>query len=722
MITIEGSLQKIRFHDRDSLYTVAELRTTGQQTTVTVAGVMPSAAPGQSVRVRGDWHNHPRYGQQFMITSCEVTLPATAGSIQRYLASGLIRGIGASMAERITGHLGADTLRVMETEPHRLTEVPGIGDSKAAMIHEAWLEHRTVRELMDLLREKGVDTGYSARIFRLYGPAAVAVVRDDPFQLAADLPGIGFRIADTIALADGGDPDSPGRIQACLRYLVEAGTAAGHVFIFEAQLLKQCADQFGIDHGAAEAALAELTRAGELAAETMPGGDPDTTIIYAADLYQAETGAAARIQALQAMPLAQESGGPDEIMAEVVRQLAIQPSPEQLQVLAEVFAHRVVVITGGPGTGKTTLIRAIAAVLEGSGKKIILAAPTGRAAKRLSEVSGKEAGTIHKLLGYQFEDNVFLKNRDNQLRAEAVIIDEASMVDLPLFYHLLEATPATAVLVLVGDVFQLPPVGPGNVLSDLIRSAALPVFHLTEIFRQARESDIITNAHRIRRGEAPSLTPVSRPEPGTEFCFLEIEDPEAIAGTVVSLSRDILPEQFGLDPLTEIQVLTPMHKGAVGTINLNQQLQAALNPEAPAAGGGFRSGDKVMQLRNNYGKEVFNGDIGTIAEMQEGRKALTVDFYGRPVEYDPSETDQLSLAYAITVHKSQGSEYPAVVIPLITRHYPLLQRNLLYTAITRARRLVVLVGTTKAVHVAMKRDLPAGRMSLLAYRLNPDLS
>ncbi|MFO8049146.1 MAG: ATP-dependent RecD-like DNA helicase [Desulfosudaceae bacterium] len=723
MITIEGNLTRIRFHNRDTLYTVAELKTTGQGTSVTLTGIMPSATPGQSVRVKGDWHNHPRYGRQFKINSCEVMLPASAGGIKRYLKSGLIRGIGPAMADRITSHLGEATLDIIENEPERLTEVPGIGDSKAALIREAWLEHRTVRELMDLLQEKGVDAGYSARIFRLYGPAAINIIKDDPFQLAEDLPGAGFRIADTIALSSGRDPNSPGRVQACLRHLVNGNTNTGNVFIFEEQLLGKCESLFQIDRAEASAGLSDLIRSGCLVSESMPGDDPDVNIIYPAALHEAETGAAARIQALLTAPVFFESDGPDEIMAEVVRQLAIKPSPEQLRVLEEIFYHRVVVVTGGPGTGKTTLIRSIAAVLESSGKKLLLAAPTGRASKRLAEVSGRETGTIHKLLGYNFQDDVFAKNRDNQLRTDAVIVDEASMVDLPLFYNLLLATPVTSTLILVGDVFQLPPVGPGNVLNDLIRSDILPVFHLSEIFRQARQSAIVTNAHQIRRGEAPDLNPVELPGTRAEFCFMEEEDTETLAGKIVTLCRDHLPGQFGLDPLTEIQVLTPMHKGAVGTLNLNQKLQAALNPASPetAAGGGFRANDKVMHLRNNYGKEVFNGDIGTIAEVDGGQHALTVDYGGRLVEYDLSETDQLSLAYAITVHKAQGSEYPAVVIPMTTRHYPLLQRNLLYTAITRARRLVVLIGTTKAINVAMKRDLPSDRLSLLAYRLNPDL-
>ena len=724
MITIEGSLEKIRFRDQTTYYSVADLRLAGHNNLVTMVGIMPAAAPGQAVRVSGDWTAHPRYGQQFKIVVYEIILPSTTDGINRYLKSGLIRGLGPAMADRITDWFGADSLAVIEKEPERLTEVPGIGKSRADMIRTAWLEHHALKELMDFLMEKGVDVAYSARIFRQYGPGAVDVLRSDPFQLAEDMPGTGFVIADAIALGSGATPEDPRRVRACLVHLLEQQTAAGHVFVFERQLMRQCEAVFQVDAALAETALAGLAGTGEIVIETMPGPDPDVSIVFPARLHQAETMTAARLLALLNVPVNTAGGAPEGLLEQVVGRLAIKPSTEQLNVLENVFHHRVVIITGGPGTGKTTLIRAITAVLEGCGQTVVLAAPTGRAAKRLAEVTGHEAATIHKLLGFNFEDDSFMKNRDNPIKADAVIIDEASMVDIQLFYHLLSATPVSAVLVLVGDVFQLPSVGPGNVLRDLIHSERLPVFGLTEIFRQARQSAIVTNAHRIREGELPDLEAAGLLRDDEDFWFIEESDPEAVAERIVGLCRETLPQKRGFDPLTGIQVLTPMHKGPLGTINLNLKLQAALNP-APAVStaghGSFKTGDKVIHLRNNYRKEVFNGDIGTIAALDPIRQMLSVDYDGRVVDYDFSETDELALAYAITVHKSQGSEYPAVIVPMITQHYTMLERNLLYTALTRARRLVVVIGTPKAVRTAMGKNNPRRRQSLLAVRLNPDL-
>ncbi len=736
MITLEGSLSRIRFRNDVSSYTVADLVTANQKNTVTVVGIMPAAVPGQAVKVVGAWATHPKYGQQFKLSQCEVLLPATVDGIKKYLRSGVVKGIGPTLAESIVACFGEETLQVMEKTPERLTEVDGIGDARAAIIHNAWLEHHILRELMGFLQEKGLDAAYSARIFREYGEAALDVLKADPFKLAEDIPGIGFIVADAISLDAGLQADDPRRIRACVLHLIKQDSNSGNVFCHVGQLQVRCEKQFQIDPGEVETALAELEDADEVITQDLPGPDPDVRIVYLAPLYKAEHGVAARILALATVPGEVSAADAEDITRQVVERLAIKPSREQMRVLEEVFAHRVAVVTGGPGTGKTTLVRAITAIFEGTRKKVVLTAPTGRAAKRLAEVSGKEATTIHRLLGYNFQDDAFFKNIDNQLRAGVIIVDEASMVDIQLFQALLLATPATSVLVLVGDVFQLPSVGPGNVLRDLIDSEMLPVFALSEIFRQAQTSLIVDNAHRIRNGLPPDLRSktdlqsmtdmesAGEVTPDLDFCFIEEADPVKVAEKIVRLCQHEIPDRFGFDPMSALQVLTPMHRGEAGTINLNQQLQQALNPQAPAVNtgsGSFRNGDKVMQLRNNYAKEIFNGDIGTIVGIDPIKHVLCVDYYGRVVEYAFTETSELSLAYAITVHKSQGSEYPAVVVPVITQHYALLERNLLYTAITRARRLLVLVGTEKAVNVAMRRNDPRRRLSLLAFRLNPDL-
>ncbi|MDY6825038.1 MAG: ATP-dependent RecD-like DNA helicase [Thermodesulfobacteriota bacterium] len=724
MITIQGNLDAIRYRDEKSFYTVARLKPLSRENTIAIVGIMPDVAPGQTIQVTGQWTEHPRYGQQFKVKTCEITMPATTEGILQYLASGLIRGIGASMARRITTHFGEETLDVMDNAPDRLREVEGIGEVKAGMIRSAWREHRTLKELMGFLQEKGVDAAHSAKLFRLYGEEALTVLQTDPFRLTEDLPGKGFVIADTITLSNGARRQDPRRIKACVTHVLDQAVAAGNVFMFDQPMLDHCEKTFDIDPGATEAALQSLAEDGEVVRDAMPGADPDVTIAYPAPLYDAEAGIAERIRAIATMPAETMTMDTAAITEEVVTHLAVHPSAEQLEVLENIFTHRMLVITGGPGTGKTTLIRAITAIFEDAGKNVVLTAPTGRAAKRLSEVSGKEAATIHRLLGFSFDEGTFNRHRDNQLRADAVIVDEASMIDIQLFYHLLCATPVTAVLVLVGDMFQLPPVGPGNVLRDLIRSEMLPVFCLSEIFRQAETSAIITTAHMIRNGKTPDLESAAGPQPDSAFWFIEEAEPAAIAAAIIDLCTRRLPDLYGFDPMTDIQVLTPMHKGEVGTINLNQLLQKALNPPAPGtkpAPGGFYTGDKVMNLRNNYKKEVFNGDIGTIDRIDPLAHAMTVNYDGRMVAYDFSETDELTLAYAVTAHKSQGSEYPAVVIPMTTKHYPLLERNLLYTAVTRAKERVVLVGTKKAVGVAMKKDNPRSRLSLLAARLNPDL-
>ncbi len=722
-LSIQGTLEAIKYRNSSNCYTVAVMRTGGQDTGITVVGVMPALAPGQVVKVTGRWKTHPRFGRQFLVTSCENVLPATIEGIRAYLQSGFVKGIGPSTARRIIEHFGAQTIDVIEKQPDRLTEVPGIGRAKAAMIRDSWNEHHVVAALMTFLVEKGLDASYAPRLFREYGQNALEILKTDPFRVAADMPGKGFVIADAIALASGVREDDPARVRACVLHFLGQATASGNLFAFASRLYSQCETMFHVDRGAVEKAVRELSRAGEVVIEEMPGPEPGVDVVWPAQLYEAETGIAARIKAMLSVSIPAEETDTGLIMERVVRHLAVKPSPEQLEVLENIMSHRLVVVTGGPGTGKTTLVRAIAAMFEGTGRSVALAAPTGRAAKRLSEVSGKKATTIHRLLGIGVDDEQLSGNPDNMIDADVIVIDEASMVDASLFYHLIRAVPVTSTLVLVGDVDQLPPVGPGKVLRDLIESEVLPVFFLREVFRQADRSTIIRNAHHVRRGEPLELEEVAEMPGSGDFWFIEENDPDRIARTIVDLCSRVLPETFGFDKLRDIQVITPMHKGRLGTIALNRMLQSAINSESGmdtrTKGTAFRPGDKVMHLKNNYARELFNGDIGTVVDVDDTRRVVLVDYYGRVVEYDFAETDELSLAYAVTVHKAQGSEYRAVVMPLTTSHYIMLERNLLYTAITRARELVVMVGMRKAVDVAMKRNNPHGRLSLLSYRLNP---
>ncbi|MBU1163290.1 MAG: ATP-dependent RecD-like DNA helicase [Proteobacteria bacterium] len=717
---LEGKLEQITYFNKETLYTIAKLKTGNTDNLVTVVGFMGGVSPGEALRIKGTWETHPKYGQQFRIKSYDVTLPASVEGIRNYLQSGIIKGIGPMMASRMVKRFGADTLNVIENCPEKLLEVEGIGKTKATSISNAWKNHHAIRSLMQFLQEAGVKTSYSSILLKEYGMDALKIIQSNPYCLANDIPGIGFYAADTIALSLGKLENEPERVRACIIHLMQQSTNDGHVFAYMDQLTARCKNLFQIDSETTEEAIEDLSASGDLIIENK-AKVPDKKAVYLKALHQAEAGLANRLKALLSVPVVPQGIDTEQISNEVLKKLAIRLSQEQLNVLEKIFFYRAVIITGGPGTGKTTLIRSINAVFEALGKQISLAAPTGRAARRLAELTHRDAKTIHRLLGYNFKDNLFDKNQDNPLDADAVIIDEASMVDTYLMFHLLNAIPMTSMLIMVGDVFQLPSVGPGNVLDDMIKSDIIPVFYLKKIFRQARESSIILNAHRVLKGEFPLLKHINEATDLSEFYFIEQNNPEKVVSTIVELCTRAVPERFGFDPVNEIQVLTPMHKGVVGTINLNQVLQKALNPSPVminAINNSFKIGDKVMHLKNNYQKEVFNGDIGTIISIDGKKEELSVDFYGREVSYDFTETGELSLAYAISVHKSQGSEYPAVIIPLMTHHYALLQRNLLYTAITRGEKLVILIGMKKALDIALKNDKPRQRLSMLAERLS----
>ena len=726
LATIEGRIERITFHRPDTHYMVARLRVDGQTHPITVVGHLPEPKPGETLRLSGTWKEHPRYGTQFQVQAFELLLPAGVDEIRKYLSGGLIKGIGPKTAERLIHHFQADTLAIIETQPERMAEVRGIGPETAAKINAAWQQHHAVRTLMQFLQDNQVPPSHAARIFKLYGAEALEILKADPYRLAADMPRSGFYIADTLVRRSNLSFDEMDRAQACLRFLLEESFEEGHMYVPRAELLERAGTAFDLDYHGLQNALDMLQDQELLHVVNEAPGTP----VYLRPLFLAEKEIAQRITARRFLGPLMVGMDDHSIMAAVVKRLAIQLSEAQMAVLKSLrsqlesaVTERMVIITGGPGTGKTTLIRAIAAVFDAAGKKYLLAAPTGRAARRMAEVTGRKAATLHKLLGFNLTENQFDHDQDTPLDTEALIVDEASMVDTLLMGHLIKALPLEAALILVGDVFQLPSVGPGTVLADLIRSGLVTTFELDEVFRQEAQSPIITRAHEIRRGLLPELAP-SAPDGGlAPFTFIPCNDPKQVAAIIIKLCRDRIPGQYDLDPVRQVQVLTPMHKGPVGTIQLNQMLQAALNPNAhqtKALGGRFHPRDKVMHLRNNYQKEVFNGEIGMVSSLDPKAGTLCVDFEGRRVDYDEGDLEELSLAYAISVHKSQGSEYPVVVMPLVTQHYIMLQRNLLYTALTRAQRMVILVGNPKAVRVAVEADQPRQRRSLLAWRLSGD--
>jgi exodeoxyribonuclease V alpha subunit len=713
-IVIAGRIQHITYYNRENHFMIARLLTDETRRTITIKGTMPDPKAGESVEVRGTWQTHARYGQQLHFKSYITRLPATVDGIRGYLESGFIKGVGRKLVDRLINHFKADTLTVIETDPDRLTEVDGIGKKIARRIGEAWQSHHAARQLMQFLEQNGVDTVHAARLLREYGNDAVEILCNDPYRVAEDIPRVGFMIADAIVRHADTPVDETDRAKACLLHLFDQAVDQGHTYIAREPLFDQCQENFAVTQEVATAALNELVQGGEL---VVADGGP---LVFPKALHQAETAIARRIAAMQTVPTADPPPDSRMITDAVLKKLSIALSDQQETILTQVLAHKVSVITGGPGTGKTTLIRSITAVMEGIGRRVLLMAPTGRAARRLSEVTGRPAATLHKALGYNLADGHFERTEDDPLTADVVIIDEASMVDTLIMAHLIRAVPMTATLILVGDVFQLPSVGPGNVLADLIRSETIITFELTEIFRQDEQSPIVINAHRVLKGQPLLVAPPTEPDVLSDFYFFEQAAPEKVAQTVVALCQEEMPRHFRLDPIRDVQVLTPMHRGLVGTLNLNRMLQQALNPngeQVEVMGNRFRVGDKVMHLRNNYRKEVFNGDIGILCSIDIENTRAEVDFDGRRVPYDFVELDELTLAYAISVHKSQGSEYPAVVIPLLTQHYIMLQRNLLYTALTRGKQRVVIVGSTRALDIALANDRPRQRRSMLARRL-----
>ncbi|MGD0916540.1 MAG: ATP-dependent RecD-like DNA helicase [Thermodesulfobacteriota bacterium] len=718
MTTIQGLLERITYYNEENDFVVAKLHEEGKRELTTIVGNLSGITLGESLRLAGRWVQNKKFGEQFQVEKFEITVPATLYGIQKYLGSGLIKGIGPIMAERIVKKFGLETLTIIGKEPNRLSEVDGIGPKRIAMISSAWEEQKEVKEIMIFLQGHGVSAAYSAKIYKHYGNRAIEVVKGNPYRLARDIYGIGFITADRIAQNIGIASDSLIRAKAGLLYVLNKLTEEGHVYYPKNHLVSKAEEILKIDREIIVEAMAELAREKEIFVEEIQIAENDRAV-YLASFYIAERGIAQGLRRLSESPSNIRPIHPEKAIEWIQKKLNIELAQRQKEAILLAGSSKVLIITGGPGTGKTTLIKAILRIFQQLKLRIFLAAPTGRAAKRMSEATGWEAKTLHRTLEYSPRKGSFQKDQDDPLEADVVIIDEASMVDTVLMHHLLRAIPSQAHLILVGDVDQLPSVGPGNVLKDTIDSAVFTVVRLTEIFRQAQKSMIVVNAHRVNQGEFPILKEIDRKE-SSDFFFVEEEDPEKILNKIVTLCSEKIPQRFGFHPVRDIQVLTPMHKGLIGVTNLNLELQGKLNPDSFGITFGNRHlklGDKVMQVVNNYDKDVFNGDMGWIARIDQEDRALTIDFDGRPVTYDFSELDEIVLSYAISIHKSQGSEYPSVIMTVSTQHYLLLQRNLIYTGITRARKLVVLIGTHKALAIAIKNNKPQLRFTRLSERL-----
>jgi exodeoxyribonuclease V alpha subunit len=731
--TAEGTVERVVYSGGGGAFTVIRLAVDGIRESITIVGSLLGIPVGARLRVTGRREVNPRFGPQLRVTGYTEIAPATLDGIRRYLGSGLVKGIGPEFAARIVNRFGIETLEVLDRDPARIGEVPGIGPTRARAIRVAWNAQREVRQVMVFLQGYGVSPAFAARIYRRYGGGAIALVRENPYRLAFDVWGIGFLSADKLATALGIGRESDARIEAGVRHVLEEASSDGHVFVPRARLVPQAAALLGVGEALVEPAVDRLGRAGDVVVETgLDVNGLGGEAIYVTGLYRAEVAVAVGLRRLMdGAPVRSPAISVDREIDWYQATAGITLAPQQVDAVRRAMHERVLVITGGPGVGKTTIVRGIVAILARQGLRVALAAPTGRAAKRLSEATQHPAATLHRVLEWRPAEGVFGRAAGRPLETDLLVVDEASMLDVRLAADLVSALGPGTRLVLVGDIDQLPSVGPGTILRDVIASSVVPTVRLTDIFRQARESLIVVNAHRIHDGQLPDLG--CAPPEGTgvdrrDFFFLEEDDPAAASLLIRDLVTTRLPRRYGFAP-HDVQVLSPMHRGDLGAGNLNNLLQQALTSDTPGltrGGRTFRAGDKVMQVRNDYDKDVFNGDIGRVDRIDriadgEGQaattEALTVRFDDREISYGADELDELQLAYAATVHKAQGSEYPAVVIPIHTQHFVMLQRNLLYTAITRARRLVVLVGTRKALALAVRNADVVHRCSRLDVRL-----
>ena len=707
-------VERITYQNEENGWTVLKCAAKNYSGLVTVVGTMPETHVGAVLSLDGTWKVDAKYGRQFAAERFEETLPATVYGMEKYLGSGLIKGVGPKFAKRIVNQFGKDTLDIIEEHPERLSEVEGIGKVRVERIKKSWEEQREIKNIMLFLQSHGVSTSHATKIYKTYGADSIRIVQDNPYRLADDIYGIGFRTADMIAEKLGIGKDRFVRLRSGILYTMNRLSESGHCYAGREQLIAAAAELLTSGEPEITMTLDEMLRSGDLICETFADG-PEA--IYLPPFYHAECGLAKRISRLLA------AGRRVRIDTEYVMQRTLSrakfPYDEVQQgAIRTAISSKIMILTGGPGTGKTTTTTGILDAYRCAGCRILLAAPTGRAAKRMAETTGMEAKTIHRLLEYKPSEG-YQRREDNPLDGDVLILDECSMIDLLLMYNLLKAVPDHMTLILVGDTDQLPSVGAGNVLKDLIASGRIPVVRLTRIFRQAQGSRIVMNAHRINRGERIDLSG----GPDSDFFFATRTENEAVVETLVAFCTKKLPAYYHADPLTDIQVLTPMQRGVCGAENLNQQLQKAMNPSQTflrRGGTEYRLHDKVMQIRNDYDKEVFNGDIGRITRVDMEERELTVNFDGHEIDYDVTELDELVLAYAVTIHKAQGSEYPIVVMPLTMSHYVMLQRNLLYTGVTRAKRILVMIGDRRAVSCAIANEKTSVRNTRLAERLNPE--
>jgi len=724
---IQGQLERVTYFNEQTGYTVAKMRVKGYRDLVTFSGNLVSVNPGEVLKLKGNWYHHPKYGEQFKVNSYVSVVPATVKGIKRYLSSGLIKGIGPVMAKRIVSIFGIATLDIIENSIDRLREVDGIGDKRINMIQDAWKEQRDIKDVMLFLQDNGISSAYATKIYKQYGQESINIVKENPYRLASDVAGIGFTTADKIAQNMGIEKDSLLRAEAGILYVLQKMSGEGNVYYPYGLLLEESIKILGIDRHIIKKAFGTVAFEKRIIIENIDNGvnTINNKAVYLPKYYVSETGIVSHLKRLLGAEKRFGHIDMDRAIDWVQGVLQITLAQNQVNAVKGAIHEKTMIITGGPGTGKTTLINSIIKIYERDGLGVSLAAPTGRASKRLSEATGCEAKTIHRLLEVDPKEGKFKKNEKNPIATSLIVIDEASMLDTVLMYHFLRAVPGDATLILVGDINQLPSIGAGNVLKDFIESCVVPVVTLNKIFRQSMESVIVVNAHRINNGQMPILT--HKKETLQDFYFIQQEVPEKIVEEIVSLCKERIPEKFQYDPVKDIQVLTAMHRGILGASSLNKVLQSTLNPssvdserkrsELIHGNKKFKKNDKVMQIVNNYDKDIFNGDIGIIINIDSEYHEVTVDFNGKYVTYDHKDFDEIVLAYAISVHKSQGSEYPVVVMPVHTQHYMLLQRNLLYTAITRGKKLMVFVGTKKALAIAVKNNKQQERFTYLKNRL-----